>query len=339
MIKEMKKYKLFIGIAVALCTVTGCMKNSDLEFPDFDYQTVYFASQYPVRTIVLGEDMNFDNTLDNEHKIEIKATLGGTRYNENNVVIDFNVNESLLSNLYFSDNGPQIQPLPSNYYTLASDQITIAPGAILGGVQVQLTDAFFADPLAIKNTYAIPLHMKNVQNADSILAEKDFVLYAVKFINPWHGNYLRRGVDVMTGDADRTVIRHADYMENNELNKLTTRSISQTELLVPFRDDEGNMFTCNLILSFEADGKCSVTSNSVNFTATGTGAFVNKGEKNSWGNRDRDALYLDYQVSYNGISVGSGDNARVISGAIATKDTLVMRDRGVGPEHFVPVLK
>src|SRR5690606_32686180 len=134
-----------------------------------------------IRTIVLGEDMNFDNTLDNEHKFEIKATLGGARYNKNNVVIKFDVKESLLNGLLFANNGPEMKPLPSNYYALASDQITIGPGAIQGGVQVQLTDAFFADPQAMGNTYALPLQITDVQNVDSVLADKDFVFYAVKF--------------------------------------------------------------------------------------------------------------------------------------------------------------
>src|SRR5690606_884929 len=164
----MRKTNILTGLAVALCTIAGC-KNSEIVHPDFEYQTVYFASQYPVRTVVLGEDANFDNTLDKEGKVAIKATLGGTRYNANNVVIGVTVNESLLDGLYFSGDGPKIEPMPSNYFSLAADEITIAKGDILGGVEVQLTDAFFADPDAIQNTYAIPLQMTDVQNADSIL--------------------------------------------------------------------------------------------------------------------------------------------------------------------------
>ncbi len=57
----------------------------------------------------------------------------------------------------------------------------------------------------------------------------------------------------------------------------------------------------------------------------GTGKFVSKGDKNSWGNKDRDVLYLDYTVNYGDIQV-------------VTKDTLVVRDRGVKAEWFTPVL-
>jgi hypothetical protein len=337
----MKKYKIFIGLAVALSTVTGCMKNSDIDHPDFDHQSVYFAYQYPVRTIVLGEDLFIDNSLDNEHKFEVKATLGGTRENKNDVAINFNIDGSLLANLHFSGNGGKIQMLPSNYYSLASNQIIIPKRNILGGVQVQLTDAFFEDPLAIKNTYVLPLKMESVQNADSILERKDFVLYAIKFVNQWHGYYLRRGVDVMTnGTATRNVSRHARYVENDEVNMLSTNSFTQIDFPVVFKD-QGDNFSCTLLLSFDNAGKCTISSspNSPLFTATGTGSFVKKGDKKSWGDTDRDALYLDYQVSYAGVTVGSGTSTRVISGNIATKDTLVMRDRAVKHELFTPVIQ
>lgn len=332
----MRKIKIFIGLAVTLVAATGCLKNKDMEFPDFDHQSVYFAYQYPVRTVVLGEDLFIDNTLDNERKVEIKATIGGTRENKNDVVINFNVDGSLINNLKFNGGSP-IQLLPTNYYSLASNQITIPKGSILGGVQMQLTDAFFADPLAIRNTYVLPLKMSGVQKADSILVGKDFILYAVKFVNPWHGYYLRRGTDQMNSTVNRTITRHADYVERDEVNRLITRSLSQVEFPVQFKDELGANFTCTLLLTFDNEGKCTITSNTNLFTATGTGSFVKKGEKKSWGNKDRDALYLDYQITYNGVSVGTAPNIRTISGNISTKDTLVMRDRAVIYEVFTPV--
>lgn len=315
-------------------------KNSEIIHPDFDYTTVYFASQYPVRTIVLGDDINFDTSLDNEKKVEIKATIGGTRYNAHNVSIDVIIDNALLDGLHFSESGVKIQPMPANYYSLASDQITIGTGDIMGGVQVQFTDAFFDDPLSLTNTYAIPLRMNRVQYADSILADKDYVFYAMKFINPWHGNYLRRGTDVMTGDIDRNVTRRTAYVENDEINLLTTQSLVTTNFPVQFRDqDGGNIFGCTLQLTFDDSGNCSISTNTDGYTATGSGSFVKLGEKNSWGNRDRDALYLDYSITYNGISIGTDDQARIINGEIATKDTLVMRDRAVVPEYFTPVMQ
>ena len=53
----------YIVLIVALM-FSSCV-NDEWEFPNFDYQTVYFAYQFPVRTITFGEDI-FDTSLDNE---------------------------------------------------------------------------------------------------------------------------------------------------------------------------------------------------------------------------------------------------------------------------------
>lgn len=50
----MKKNLAYIGLVLLILTWTSC-ESSDNEFPDFDYQTVYFANQYGLRTIELGE--------------------------------------------------------------------------------------------------------------------------------------------------------------------------------------------------------------------------------------------------------------------------------------------
>lgn len=347
----MNMNKPFAWLAVAAGLLTSCNKNQSLTLPDFDYQTTYFASQFPVRTVVLGEDLIVDNSLDNQHKVAIKATIGGTRDNTNNVVIGFGVDETLCNNLYFSAAGARVLPMPSSYYTLASDKITIAPGNILGGVEVQLTDAFFADPLSLVNSYAIPLVMKNAQGIDSILRgsasvanpnrcidgnwvikPRDFVLYVVKFVNTWHGSYLRRGKDVITGKPgntglDRTIIRRKDYVEQDEVKAVATKSLQSMELPLVFQNASGTNISMNLLLTFDSKNEnCTVSASGSGYTATGTGKFVKKGEKNSWGAQDRDALYLDYTIDHPIMQITS-------------KDTLVMRDRGVAPEYFTPVVK
>lgn len=342
--------KLFIGLIVSLALVS--CKNEDVTYPDFPYTTVYFASQYPVRTVELGEDLNVDNTLDNQHKVQIKATLGGTQDNNNNVVINFSVVDTLCNRLYYASggtSGSKILPMPSSYYTLTpSNQITIPSGSILGGVEVQLTDAFFADPLSLTNTYVIPLLMTSVQGADSILQGSpiitnpdrfndanwsikpmDYILYTVKYVNPWHGNYLRRGLDKIT-KTDGTVttsLRHATYVEQNDVVKLTTTSMKTVTLPLSIKNDAGTTVPFTLILTFADDGTCTVSGNDANFDISGSGKFVSKGEKNSFGGKDRDGLYLDYSVNF------KNQNNLLY----ATKDTLVVRDRAVQAEYFTIV--
>lgn len=334
----MKKFKS-ICILSAMACLTAC-ENADWSFPDYDYTTVYFAYQSPVRTLVLGNDEVFDNTLDNEHKCLIKATMGGVYDNGVNRIIDIAVTNSLCDGLYFKDGG-KIKPMPENYYKLAANQIIIPKGEISGGVEVQLTDAFFADPKSTETTYVIPLVMTDVQNADSILSgvpytananrfveadwavqPKDYILYAVKYVNPWDGILLRRGVDQITANGTTsTVKRHAEQIEKDQLVEFTTRSLKEALWSLQVGNDK-----CNVILTFNDNNQCTLSTDTPGFKVAGKGEFKPKGEKNSFNHKDRDVLYLDYTVEQGGT-------------LYATKDTLVMRDRQVKPELFTVVKK
>ena len=363
----MKVYKLILGMVVMLLGFASC-HNNDVTFPDFDYQTVYFASQYPVRTVELGKDLFVDNSLDNQHKIEIKATTGGAYSNKNDIYIDYVVDESLCDDLYFKDSDVRVVAMPTNYYNLASNQIEISSGEILGGVEVQLTDAFFADPKAISTNYVIPLVMKEVSGVDSILSgnpvvddpdrvnaadwsikPKDFVLYAVKYVNPWHGNYLRRGVDAITnGSNSSTVVRHKKYVENDEVTELTTLSFSEVKFMPDgYTNHQGVHLPLPVKFTFNENQECNVTperqsiqvNDSVrvyNIVAQGNGVFVPDGEKNSISGFDRDAIYLDYDVEFEvETTFPKLGNAPVYEVQhYVTKDTLVCRDRGVIPDYF-----
>lgn len=342
------KNKVYIMFILLLSALTSC-ENQDWEFDDYEYQSVYFAYQYPVRTITLGEDI-FDTSLDNEHKTKIMATIGGLYENDRDVTIDFSVDNSMVSGFLFGDGDNAIMPMPANYYNLASNQMVIPKGEIMGGVEVQFTEAFFADPLAISRNYVIPVRMNSVVNADTILSgqalvdnpkrgvggdwsvqPKDFIFYAVKYVNPWHGVYLRRGQDIITGNngntaLDQTITRHEEYVEYDEVFNINTHSLTDSKMQVVFKDEQGQNIYCDLILNFDDEGNCSISTDSQDFTVTGNGKFVKDGEKNSWGSKDRDALYLDYQIDLDEMKV-------------ATKDTLVLRNRGVTAETFSPVMQ
>lgn len=346
----MKLFKLISILSAGVFTslLVSC-ENQSVSFPDYEGGTsVYFAYQYPVRTIVLGED-TYDTSLDNEHRCEIYATMGGVYSNNKKISIDIAVDNTLCDNLYFED-GSQVTPMPSDYYTLAGNQIVLDK-KMQGAVGVQLNDAFFADPKALQNTYVIPLVMNDVHNADSILSGKssiagaprtyeaawiiqpqDYVLYCLKFINQWDANYLRRGKDQITeGGVTTTQIRHEATVEKDEECKLTTGSLNTVTFpvstTVPGVDGNGNAtivtLTCDLLLTFNDKNECIITSDTSGFTASGSGKFVEKGEKKSWGNKDRNAMYLEYDIDF-GVK------------KIATNDTLVVRDRGIAGEWFTP---
>ncbi len=344
----MKKNKIFWAL-VAMAAVLSSCENQDVTYPDFDYQTVYFANQYPVRTVELGEDMFVDNSLDNQRKVEIKATMGGVYSNKKNIEIDIKVDTSLCTGMYFVSSNAKVVPMPAEYYQLESNKITIPSGSILGGVEVQLTDAFFNDPKSLVNTYVIPLLMTDVNGADSILQgqplvanpnrcidsnwsikPRDFVLYCVKYVNPWAGNYLRRGTDQITNPdgSVTTSVRHKQYVENDEVVKITTNSLNMSTLPISVKDNVGKTVTYNLQLTFTDGENCTVGGSNATYDITGSGKFVSKGEKNSFGGKDRNALYLDYTVTFKATNL-----------KYATKDTLVVRDRGIAPEYFTVIKK
>lgn len=324
---------------------TAC-ENGDRDFPDFKYSAVYFAYQSPIRTITLGEDPSVDNSLDNEHKCQIMATIAGVYENKKNVEIGIRVDNSLCDGYTFESTKGDIMPLPTSHYTLSDDKIVIKKGQVLGGVTVNLTDAFFNDPKATELNYVIPVVMTGVQNADSILEgkpsvdtpdrvnkedwevqSKDYILYAVKYISKYDSHYLRRGVDTYTGNKTGTEVRHAANVEKDEtIGGFSTLGLNKVQWERPTKDAAGKNVEANLILTFDESGNCVITSNTEGVEANGSGKFVAKGDKNSWGNKDRDVIYLDYTMDYAGIHC-------------ATKDTLVTHYRGVKAEWFTPVKK
>ncbi|WP_236648849.1 DUF5627 domain-containing protein [Spirosoma sp. 209] len=339
--------KLHTLLLLAGMAVFSACENQEWVFPDFKYTTVYFAYQSPVRTITLGEDL-YDTSLDNARKCRIMATKGGAYTNSTDITVDIKIDNSLCDRLLFGTNGQKVLPMPANYYSLAANQIVIPKGSITGGVEVQLTDAFFADPAAIRNTYVIPVVMNQVQNADSLLrgkstlpsprrtvgsdwdiTPKDYILYAVKYVNPWHATYLRRGKDVIAGKdgntaISKTLVRRGRYVENSEVCNLSTRSLNQVVFSNSIKATNGTDMPFRLILNFDEASNCTITTDATDYTVKGTGRFVKKGDLKSWGNQDRDVLHLNYEVNFK-------------DAVLTTTDTLVVRNRGVVAETFIPV--
>ncbi|WP_343532857.1 DUF5627 domain-containing protein [Pedobacter sp.] len=338
----MKIRNIYI-VSALFASLFGSCKNGDAVFPDYGVKTVYFANQYPLRTVVLGESPFVDNTLDNQRKVSIKATVGGVYDNNEDILIDVTVDETLLNGLKYSDNSAQVLPMPSQYYRLLSNQIKIPKGSILGGVDVQLTDDFFADPKAISRNYVIPLVMTKVVGANGILAgtpsvanpsrvvpsnwsvrPKDYVLYAIKYVNPWHANYLRKGVDdIVNNGVASKVTRHAQYVENNQVVSITATSLTNSYLPLTIKNNAGNNVAYNVVFNFTDATNCTLSSNTANVEIIGSGKFVSNGEKNSIGGTDRSAIYLNYTVDFKTLNI-----------KYTTTDTLIVRDRNIAPQYF-----
>src|SRR5690606_32440838 len=161
----MKRLLLFICTIIA---IAGC-KNGDTTFPDFEYTSGYFPYQFPVRTLVLGDDI-YDNTNDNAHRFVISVAMGGVYENNKNRAFNFEVDESLCDQVVFAGSESPIRALPRSYYTLSSEnQITIPKGEMNGGITVQLTEAFFEDADAIGLNDVVPIRLTGSNDVDTIL--------------------------------------------------------------------------------------------------------------------------------------------------------------------------
>jgi hypothetical protein len=322
-------------------------ENKENVFPDFTYTTVYFPYQTPVRTIELGRDYIVDNSGDNARNCFIYATMGGVYSNKKNITISVTVDNTLPTNVKFGNAaGALVLPMPASYYELdPSNQIVIRPGEMSGGIKVQLTDAFFADPLSLNNTYVIPLKMTKVENADSILrgrpaltnpnplipgnwvtVPKDYILYAVKYINAWHGNYLRRGQDLVTGGGlDTTFNYRQKYVEYDQVVSMSSLSLNAVKLSLTTRN-KGSLTNLPFDLQLNVNDAGTITVSTVEnttptYTVSGTGKYVTDGDM--WGGKPRDVMHLKYQVNF-GTTIHS------------FSDTIVLRDRGIKFETFNP---
>ena len=365
---KLKNYIYGIALGAVSLTFASCY-NADREFPDYEGgTTAYFAYQFPVRSLILGNDI-YDNSLDNAHKCRIWSTMGGA-YGGRDAYVDVVVDETLCDNLFFMDvngnaAGP-VLPMPSSYYTLSSNRIAYN-GDSRGYVEVQFTDAFFNDPKAIENTYVIPLLMKNATGIDHILTgtpregltpsrtntedwdvlAKDYVLYCVKYINPWDAKYIRRGVDNVTeGGTTTTVVRKDFSLVNTDVERYTenpvnandevcdidTKNMTQAIFPVSFKTS-GASISCNLILTFNGN-QCTISTDDENVTATGAGEFITKGTELAqykdyqWGSMNgqpvqRDILRLAYEVNFTDKNI-----------QVATTDTMVVQTRESNQKVF-----
>lgn len=336
----MKKIFLILTLVAGLISC----QNFEINHPDFDYTTGFFPYQFPVRTLVLG-DYIYDNANDNAHKFVVSVAMGGVYDNTKDRAFDIAVDNALCNRILFKAGGDQIKALPTSYYTLSSStKIVIPAGKMNGGIDVQLTDAFFADPLAIKNTYVVPIRIKSSADVDSVLsgssalanpdprvasqwnvAPKYFTMFAVKYINEFHGNYFHYGsnkVKDATGTEVETTTYSATYVESNPVALLLTNGRYQVSLTTNFRSTKiTGPYT--LLLTF-AGTKCTVSAPAGSpYTITGTGDFLTK--KYNWGNKERDGITLTYKVSNSTYSYEA-------------TETLVARDRAVVMETYSPVV-
>lgn len=345
----MKKILYIIGI---ITLVVGCT-NQEIEFEDYDDKGVYFPFQSPLRTIILGDEVIGDNTIDREHAFSIGASIGGMYTNK----IDRDVFVEFAPEL--AENLVGVELLPDDYYNADFDKLTIPAGSFFGKLRVDLTDKFFEDPQTTDLKYIIPLRIVDAE-ADTILSgdplstfeehdprisehwniePKNYVLFGVKYINPTHGVYFLRGERYLLnaeGAVEDTVTYSQRFLIENEKTKLTTKSL--TENYMPtvggtnkygFRNEQYSM-----LLTFDEESKSvTVSTREANeetefVTVNGSGKYFLKDDAGaeSYNGKTRRTIYLDYTYE---------DDDEIFN----VKDSLVFIDTDVKFETFEVIVQ
>ena len=342
--KNIKTYPVLL--LISLLGMVSC-KNDAITFPDYGKTACYFPYQNPARTLILGKYDVGINTNDNNHNFEIGAEMTGVYTNTKDRKVYFKVAESLLNGV------TNVTALPTAYYSIQTASPAIIPaGSTKAIISIHLNDAFFNDPKSIAPTqntnFVVPVVISSVEGLDSILVgkpvsglvsprmavstdwseqPKNFTLFGIKFINKYHGNYLRRGVDSLSTliggvyTYNSLVAYHAPYVERDEVTMLTTSAKDSVTLSNTIRRAVGgNPGTLNMKLGFNASGNCVVI-NAATKLPIGTGTFKDNGDM--WGGKAQDVIYLRY--SY----IDAVNNQKH-----TVRDTLVVRDRAIVFETF-----
>ncbi|MDQ1296794.1 MAG: hypothetical protein QG611_773 [Bacteroidota bacterium] len=311
----MKKILYLLSIVTLLFSCT----NKDVDFDDFAFQSVYFPYQTPVRSLMLGDEVDGDNSIDLEHAFSIGVSIGGLYENIKDREITIALAPELASGI-INGAGNELELLPPEYYNATFNQITIPAGSFLGKLRVNLTDAFFEDSLTTIVRYVIPLKITDaagdsvlkgtavntVASPDPRIAEhwlvqpKNYVLFGIKYINATHGVYLLRGKSTNTTALPQVTTSYSKrFLDDNDMTKLTTKSLTENYMpTVGGTNKESTNPRYVMKLTFNEDNKSVIISqkdaSSVAVNGTGKYYSINDSEAESYNGKKHRTIYLDY---------------------------------------------
>lgn len=265
--------KKIISALLLTLTLSSCY---DDYIKDFDYTGVYFPYQTNVRTFVVGEGM----------EIEVGTALGGVMENKINRQVDLTFDNSLITPAiltamknglpYIKDNVEgltELKPMPSDYYTLSSNAITIKKGQHVGTVVVKPDSAkFLSDPATLKAQYVLPFLITKA-DADSVIKAKRYAVIGLRYENMLFGNYYHGGETTIkdaSGNVVKTIKYYTTIPQPDKMvwtlttiapNQLVTNGISDTEGSFKLTLNGGN------ITISKADGSA------VNVESSGTSSY------------------------------------------------------------------
>ena len=273
----MKRLKLFIIALSLLSLMSGCSKY-DNYVEDFDFTSVYFGTQKPLRTVVARDPM----------QIKFGVAMGGVRENTKDQWVKFKLDPSLLNTVGGAN---AFTLLPKSYYEMVlsngDSTIIIPAGKIIGDVVLKINkDAFTTDPLATTKKYALPIRIYET-SADSILkgneliAAKDYTIIVIKYISQESGTYYVKGSETDKATNITTTYSYSD-LTKNKTRDLTTLSL--TSLNMGGIGSRTASALYKMLISLNADGSIALS------TATGGVAVTDLGSSYDASKKD---IYIE----------------------------------------------
>lgn len=340
---QMKRKFLLLGICSLLISCT----NQEVEFDDFAQQRIYFPFQSPVRTIILGDEAEGDNSIDRDHAFSVGVAIGGMYYNDRDREVGIELAPELAQNITNAE-GDTLHILPAAYYSATFDRITIPEGSFFGKLRVDLADAFFEDPASVDLKYVLPLRITDgvgdtvlsgvassiFEDPDPRITEqwvtppKDYTLFGVQYINPLHGVYLLRGRTInTTADPLDTVVYSTRFLTDNDMTKLTTRSMTESVMSTLGGVNKGGTYQMLLAFDEESQEISLAPLDETSVVVSGTGQYYTQDdeEAESYSEYRHRTIYLDYTYE------DGGDTFHAM-------DSLVFIDTDVTFEEFQVVV-
>ena len=319
--------KKALYLAIALVLATACYKDY---VTDYGTSAVFAAYQYDLRSFVLGEDASF----------EFQVALGGVMQNTQDRKVTLSLDDGLLAGAVAGMKNKSLssgdyvgnaiteagitafKPLPATFRTIEGmDDLVIKKGSHTAAVKISATSAIAADPDAFKPAYAIGFRIDSA-DADTVLANKNYAVIAVRCENRFYGFWSRSGV---TRTYDWTGTKTGETREVASL--VDSRQYEFTTV-------NASSVKCNKVGGFSGQMTLSFDGNNISVSST-DGKVSGSGTFNGETLLQNRQIYLRYRVNKDD---GGYDDVR---------DTLSFRNRirdGVNewqdenPAHYSKVL-
>ena len=297
----MKTLNILLFIAVLL----GLSSCYDDYVSDYENPNMGFAVAKPLRTVIADRDM----------PIYIGVSIGGKREVDMAAWDQFVIDPALVE-------GSGNVLLPNNYYTLSDPEYFRVRKSNLpvADVRIDFTEAFYNDPLALKEHYVLPFRMTD--NSSGRVREGAVTTVAViKYISSYAGTYYRMGkvteVDA-SGVAQTEPVSYGDTHDIINCSTVVFSSMAPRVVVCPGLGNEKESVG-SITLTMDADKNVTITGvDGKAAISNASGSYKTEGDYDYVANAGTRAPQFDLEYTYE----KSGKYYQVVEKLVLRQDPL-----------------